>query len=68
VHHRAAVAGGKAVAARVVACHPEPHLGVVVPVGRDEHADGGAHADDPAARDRGEKPTRQQAVLSLEPS
>jgi len=41
VHHRAAVAGGKTVAARVDASHPEPHLGVVVPVGRDEHADGG---------------------------
>jgi len=40
----------------------------VVPVGRDEHADGGAHADDPAARDRGEEPARQQAVLSLEVS
>jgi hypothetical protein len=38
----------------------------VVPVGRDEHADGGAHADDPAARDRGEEPARQQAVSRFE--
>jgi len=37
-----------------------------VPVGRDEHADGGAHADDPAARDRGEEPARQQAVSRFE--